>query len=77
MKTINRTEIPMQIRPAISLDQLIADLRELEAWPEVYVSAPLLLSDVLRALGWPDGAIMAALGVDLAAVEGATVAVLS
>jgi hypothetical protein len=46
--------------------------RRPERAPGRAVAAGLLVADTLRAIGYDDDAIAAAVGVDLAAVEGAT-----
>lgn len=67
----------MQTLPMTQLSILLAELRELPSGLETPVNAGLVVADTLRALGWPEVAIAAAVGVDLGALEGAPVAVLS
>jgi hypothetical protein len=55
----------------------VTRLRELPAGLDTPVSAGLVVADVLKAVGWADAAIAEVVGVDLAALEGATAAVLS
>ena len=46
------------------LKVLIAELREIEGWPNVYLHAAYLLADVLVCLDWPHRQIVAVLGCD-------------
>ena len=57
------------------LTTLLAELRELPDGLATPVNAGLLLADALRAVGWDDRVIAAAIGVDPVAVEGAAVEV--
>ena len=46
------------------LELLIAELREIEGWPNLYLHSAYLLADVLVCLNWPRRRIVAALGCD-------------
>jgi hypothetical protein len=56
---------------------LVAELRDLPDGLATPVSAGLVVADVLRALGWAERLIAAAIGVDLAALESARPEVLT
>jgi hypothetical protein len=59
------------------LSTLLEELAELPTGLSTPVAAGLLIGDVLRAVGYDDAAIAAAVGVDLAALEDATAAVMA
>jgi hypothetical protein len=56
--------------PTNRLGALVAEVRELPAELETPLAAGLLVADTVRAIGYDDDAIVPAVGVDLAALEG-------
>jgi hypothetical protein len=67
----------MQTLPAPRLSTLLAELRELPEGLDTLVNAGLVVADTLRAVGWDEAVIAAAVGVDLEALGAVPVEVLS
>ena len=67
--------MPLQSLPMARLVALVAELRQLPGWPYCEANLALVVGETLRAVGWPDAMIAAAVGLDPAAVEAAAVEV--